>query len=151
MRLILAMIQVICLMAAQSTDYSNQSCLIRYLLWRRLSGEWGRKRLRSKGSKSVALLFGRGGKKKFRCITLHFSTRWFTSGSQGKAVQMMVHKACSVKGFWSFLALRSNVWGLALESDLDTFSWGRLGHDKVFRYKRHLFMWVVCIVPVHEQ
>lgn len=43
MRLILAMIQVICLMAAQSTDYSNQSRLIRCLLWRRLSGEWGGK------------------------------------------------------------------------------------------------------------
>jgi len=32
MRLILAMIQVICLMAAQSTDYGNQSRLIRRLL-----------------------------------------------------------------------------------------------------------------------
>lgn len=31
MRLILAMIQVICLMAAQSPDYSNQSRLIRRL------------------------------------------------------------------------------------------------------------------------
>lgn len=40
MRLILAMIQVICLMTAQSTDYGNQSRLIRRLLccWGRQTG-----------------------------------------------------------------------------------------------------------------
>lgn len=61
MRLILAMIQVICLMAAQSTDYSNQSGLIRCLLWRSLSGEWGGKRLQSKGLMSGRLHVGGQG------------------------------------------------------------------------------------------
>lgn len=56
MSIILAMIQVICLMAAQSPDHSNQSRLIRRLLWD-CGEEWMEEktgdRWRHEGSTSV--------------------------------------------------------------------------------------------------